>query len=384
MVLRGSTTAQEVDDKLKSDVDTFNKWFDSLKPKVNMLKVVPIEGYRLGCVATAPIKDKQLYLAVPFKAIMNARRVFDVPILGKTVRKLNELYDTEDVFHQLLFLLVHESADPKSFWRPYLDLLPKSFDNPVYWSDKELSQLQGTTVRDQATHESSALNAKFNQINSRVFEKFPKAFPPETFTRARYLWAHSILDSRAIWMNGERNLVPMLDMVNCGEGPDTTRVHRSDHKQTDEDPMGQCETRASWSFKKGDQVLENYGQPNNIYFKYHGFIIEGNSHDCVNIDVHGHVHCVGGKHGLPNNLLEHMQHFLESQEQDASHAAVIGAALHFVKEKLQAYPTTSEADAELLKDPKVTGRHRTAVAYRLEEKKLLGALLKRVEADREL
>jgi hypothetical protein len=41
-----------------------------------------------------------------------------------------------------------------------------------------------------------------------------------------------------------------------------------------------AETKAPWSFAKNEQVFENYGQPNHIYFMYHGFILDENSHDC--------------------------------------------------------------------------------------------------------
>jgi hypothetical protein len=34
----------------------------------------------------------------------------------------------------------------------------------------------------------------------------------------------------------------------------------------------------------GDQLFENYGQPNHIYFLYHGFSLLSNSHDCVQHD----------------------------------------------------------------------------------------------------
>lgn len=44
-------------------------------------------------------------------------------------------------------------------------------------------------------------------------------------------------------------------------------------------------THAPWAFKKGDQVFENYGQPNHIYFQYHGFSLEDNTHDCVSVPV---------------------------------------------------------------------------------------------------
>ena len=38
-----------------------------------------------------------------------------------------------------------------------------------------------------------------------------------------------------------------------------------------------------WNFNKGEQLFENYGQPNHIYFTYHGFSLppKENSHDCV-------------------------------------------------------------------------------------------------------
>lgn len=40
-------------------------------------------------------------------------------------------------------------------------------------------------------------------------------------------------------------------------------------------------TKASKAYKMGEQIFENYGQPNHIYFTYHGFILDNNSHDCA-------------------------------------------------------------------------------------------------------
>jgi len=36
-----------------------------------------------------------------------------------------------------------------------------------------------------------------------------------------------------------------------------------------------------WHFDTGDQVFENYGQPNHIYYLYHGFTLANNTHDCL-------------------------------------------------------------------------------------------------------
>ena len=32
-------------------------------------------------------------------------------------------------------------------------------------------------------------------------------------------------------------------------------------------------------------MFEQYGQPNHIYFMYHGFVLPSNSFDCVNVDM---------------------------------------------------------------------------------------------------
>ena len=50
-------------------------------------------------------------------------------------------------------------------------------------------------------------------------------FSDGVFSFENYRWAHATLDSRAIWWNGERHLVPLLDLINCIEGPDPSRVH---------------------------------------------------------------------------------------------------------------------------------------------------------------
>ena len=40
------------------------------------------------------------------------------------------------------------------------------------------------------------------------------------FTLNNYEHALTILDSRSIWWNNQRHLVPMLDFINCQSGPE--------------------------------------------------------------------------------------------------------------------------------------------------------------------
>lgn len=41
--------------------------------------------------------------------------------------------------------LLKERKDPKSFWRPYLDMLPADYNSfPVFFSDDEMKLLEGS------------------------------------------------------------------------------------------------------------------------------------------------------------------------------------------------------------------------------------------------
>ena len=43
----------------------------------------------------------------------------------------------------------------KSQWKPYLDILPTSFDTPMFWSEAELKELEGTVLTHKIGKQSS-------------------------------------------------------------------------------------------------------------------------------------------------------------------------------------------------------------------------------------
>lgn len=49
--------------------------------------------------------------------------------------------------------------------------------------------------------------------------------------------------------------------------------------------MNESVDGAARNYAKGEQLFENYGQPNHIYFVYHGFVLDSNTHDCAHIDL---------------------------------------------------------------------------------------------------
>ena len=69
--------------------------------------------------------------------------------------------------------------------------------------------------------------------------------------------------------------MPLLDLVNCLDSDDEVEPHKTELKRYN------AVTNATAFYKKGEQLFENYGQPNYIYFMHHGFVLQENRYDCA-------------------------------------------------------------------------------------------------------
>merc|ERR1712216_465998 len=90
--------------------------------------------------------------------------------------------------------------------------------------------------------------------------------------------------------------VPMLDFVNCQAAQPNTNNKYLRVRSTNADKYGFALTRSPYAFKAGDQLFENYGQPNHLYFLHHGFSMENNPHDCLQWRTGSDLICLDQKH----------------------------------------------------------------------------------------
>ncbi|KAH9732210.1 SET domain-containing protein [Citrus sinensis] len=72
-------------------------------------------------------------------------RVLQDPLIGPECRAMFEDGEVDDRFLMILFLTV-ERLRKNSSWKPYLDMLPTTFGNPLWFTDDELLELKGTTL----------------------------------------------------------------------------------------------------------------------------------------------------------------------------------------------------------------------------------------------
>ena len=227
---------------LEEKIDLFMEWFEAASPAVNKLRPDIIPGFRVGTKAATDIAAGEVYITVPAAIIMDAgKAVSEHSGVGSLLRQLSEKYGNRDSFHELLFFLLYEyfSGGPDSFYWPYLALLPRpeDMDVPLLWSsDDEVMQKLGPSAMKSAVDSyRNAVRISFNKITKIDYiRKFFGLDSPSDdgviggasiLTFDNYLWATVILDSRSIWWSGERHLVPLLDLVNCAEGPPSHQVH---------------------------------------------------------------------------------------------------------------------------------------------------------------
>lgn len=322
-------------------------------------------------------------------------------MLGPVYRTLGERHPQGDAFHELLFHLVYErfvrERDSK-YW-PYLNVIPnkEELNAPgITWSEDELAELEGSDILPFLRDYSRRVDRKFDGVKKHVLAQFPEVFVDEHYSRANYRWAHAILDSRRIWWGGEGHLVPMLDLVNCAQGPDPARVHST---WLDAETQSHAVTKGAWNFKKGEQLFEPYGQPNHIYFAYHGFMLDHNAHDCVKMDLaldendaaytrkkkelrrvlRSASFCVAPRK-ITQGLLEFMRIAHDAPTRGEQRQALRAECVR----RLARYPTTAAEDEAMLAEAgawdKLGYKKATAVKLRLSEKRILTAVVESIGA----
>ncbi len=392
---------------LESKVARLNAWAEQMMFPVCKIKAAVVPDFRVGTIATSTVAAEEPYLVVPPHASMD---------LGTAARSrvfpwLQHIADSgrTDELHELIFFLIFERfvMGPLSNWWSYISLLPDSSEMlmPLFYNQEEIGLLSGHWIKDLVLANQHKAKQSFKAVSgflSRTFSAAAKTALPQAFaaalTEENYLWAHAILDSRSIWWAGSRHLVPMLDMVNCKSGLD--RVHKT------VDGDSGAVTKAPNAVTQGDQLFEDYGQPNHIYFLFHGFSLQGNgAFDCfkINLDVqvlsdmqraviqrYRHEKQLTQQHGLqPNEFC--LRAPLDSSEANGDLFAglnaegnkmrrdqQLAAVQKELRAKLASFPSTIEQDVEhldaLLLQP---GKEKASNALRflITEKRLLQSLL---------
>eukprot|EP00475_Leptophrys_vorax_P044814 TRINITY_DN9108_c0_g1_i1.p1 TRINITY_DN9108_c0_g1~~TRINITY_DN9108_c0_g1_i1.p1 ORF type:complete len:498 (+),score=150.38 TRINITY_DN9108_c0_g1_i1:56-1495(+) len=230
-----------------------------------------------GVVALEDIPKGRQFMAIPRKLMITTTSACEAQI-GKMLVYDQMCLNTPSLF--LVMHLIYEARNPDSFWKPYINALPKSPRLPLYFSLEELETLRGSPTFPELLKLVRATLKQYTYLYDRVktYEELLKLSPP---TWREFLWAVTICMARQNRIPSseagqmELCLIPGWDMCNYKDGEMATYF----------DP----ESQVSGSFtmedvKQGDQIYIYYGaRPNSELFLYSGFVYDNHSSDAVKL-----------------------------------------------------------------------------------------------------
>jgi hypothetical protein len=359
----------------QNEISTFNQWITTLVDKEHLAIEPHYYGPQLGigAIAVRDLSFGDVYASLPPSAIISEAT-------ARARTGLSDVCDDIDVLDIrqsamdciLLFLALERRQGDSSFWAPYIALLPPNFNHlPALFDRDDIEELQGSHARTFVERAKIVFVEKFEAF-SKLQKQHPSVFQPK-MTVEEYAWAVGVVATRTIWYIEEGDtlykphLVPLVDTVNCAQLERANAVHRTYVED------GHVVTRVQQDFAVGEQVFENYGKPNLFFFWMHGFSIEPNEFDCVIIPLSGEATdtlCLSLR-SLPGIL-----------EKYGGYGNAVEELIAVIIDHLSRYSTTLEQDEEILgnivdEDVHASRKYAT-VSFRMTEKRMLGAVLKKL------
>ncbi|CAL9006984.1 unnamed protein product [Prunus brigantina] len=151
-----------------------------------------------GIFSSNEVSDGVL-LVVPLDLAITPMRVLQDPLLGPECRAMFEEGDVDDRFLMILFLTV-ERVRKNSSWKPYLDMLPTTFGNPLWFTDDELLELKGTTLYRATELQKKSLRSLYDGKLKTLMEKLLTLDGDleRDVCFEDFLWANSLFWTRAL------------------------------------------------------------------------------------------------------------------------------------------------------------------------------------------
>lgn len=154
-------------------------------------------------------------MVVPRKCLVTLDMGKALPIGQKIIEHDLDLHAPRHIFIMLYVLWDTKTNGSASFFHPYYDILPRTFQNiPIFWSEEELSWLEGSFLLQEIQNRTAAIEEDYYD----VMEVAPELLRDCCDSIDDFKWARMVVTSRnfAFDMDGSRMsaLVPHADMLN--------------------------------------------------------------------------------------------------------------------------------------------------------------------------
>ncbi|ESO94275.1 hypothetical protein LOTGIDRAFT_118649, partial [Lottia gigantea] len=263
----------------------FFTWLTDNNVDISTVEITATGESGYGLKAKEHIKEASLFLTIPRKLMLTVDSA-KKSVLGELVKEDKILSAMPNI--TLALHLLCEKYTPDSFWAPYINILPESYNTPLYFTSDDLHQLKGSPVLGEAVSQYRNIARQYAYFYRLLQKQEPyisKLPICNNFTFDEYRWAVSTVMTRQNQIPTEEGskvtfgLIPLWDMCN----------HTNGHYTSDfnvEKNVSEC--YALRDFEAGEQVYIFYGARSNAEFMIHnGFVYPENEHDrvCIKLGI---------------------------------------------------------------------------------------------------
>ena len=126
-----------------------------------------------------------------------------------------------------IFVICEQQSGSLSTWKPYIDVLPSTYSNPLHWSACEINLLP-RCIRHKANNQVQSTKDSYTCLKAELLPKLELDNPllKGVITWAKFAWAWSSVNTRCVYMVQRRSehlntaeedhyaLAPFLDLLN--------------------------------------------------------------------------------------------------------------------------------------------------------------------------
>lgn len=286
-------------DDFQKASDDFMAWLSSqdgveISPKIG-LHDFSASGSGRGLIASTPIAADEVLFSIPRRLALSWKTSSLQSALA------TEITDDWSEWDRLTLALLYEnSRGLNSPWKCYFDVLPHTFNTPMFWSTEELRELEGSTLVSKIGREEA--DQSFHQLIEPIVSQHPASFDCRVCTLADFHRMGSIImaysfdapdfsiddvpeDNKSVASLSsdedneklEKIMCPLADMLNADTVLNNARlIYERDA----------LVMKSVKEIAKDEQIYNTYGDlPNADLLRRYGYIQRQNRHDVLEIQA---------------------------------------------------------------------------------------------------
>lgn len=138
--------------------------------------------------STSDIAADEIFLLIPYEPLV----LTDALARQNLPARISSAVDCRTAL--ILYLIQQRLLRDRSFFQPYLDMVPEKIYTALEFDDEDLEHLRGTNAFLTVKELKNRLREKYEETMELASEE---ELPEEEYTWEMFLWAETVISSRA-------------------------------------------------------------------------------------------------------------------------------------------------------------------------------------------